>query len=101
MRIIMTTVGKKKDAEMLALTLLKEKLAACVNIFPCKSRYWWRGKIEKSKEFMMLVKTNNALAKKALQRINKLHPYEIPAIEAIDAKTTEESECWINEETKK
>ncbi len=99
MKIIITTISKKKDAEMLALALLKEKLAACVNIVPIKSIYLWKGRIEKSKEIMMLIKTNNALAEKALQRINELHPYELPVIEVIDAKTNKEAENWISEVT--
>ncbi len=100
MKIIITTVGKMKDADTLAIALLKEKMAACVNIFPVKSVYLWKGKTEKSKEIMLLVKTNNVLAKKALQRIKGLHPYELPVIEVIDAKTNKEAENWISEVAK-
>ncbi len=100
MKIIITTVTKKKDAEKLAQALLKEKMVACVNIFPVKSVYLWKGKTEKSKEIVMMIKTGDNLAKKTLQRIKELHPYELPVIEVIDAKTNKEAENWVNEATR-
>lgn len=100
MKIIITTIGKENAAEKIASTLLKEKLAACVNIFPCKSRYWWKKKIEKSDEFMMIIKTKNTLAERAAKRIGELHSYKMPVIEIINVeKTSKGVEDWINEVT--
>lgn len=37
--------------------LIKNKLAACANIFPIGSVYKWNGKIVKEKEFGVFIKT--------------------------------------------
>ncbi len=100
MKIVATTVGKKNAAEKMAESLLKEKLAACVNIFPCKSRYWWKKKIEKSDEFIIMAKTRDSLAGKAMKKIKELHTYGQPVIEIINVeKTSKGVEDWINEVT--
>lgn len=100
MKIITTTIDKK-NAEKIALTLLKEKLAACVNIVPCDSVYLWKGKIEKSKEFMMIIKTKNTLAERTAKRICEMHSYKMPVVEIINVeKSSKGTEEWIKEVTK-
>ena len=42
MKLILTTVNQKSQAEKIAQALLKDQLAACVNFFPCSSRYRWQ-----------------------------------------------------------
>ena len=95
---IQTTVGKKKDAEKIAEALVKNKIAACVQILPINSVYRWKGKIEKEKEYLLLIKGKDY--KKIEKALTKIHPYDIPEI--IQIKITKASKPyskWINKET--
>ena len=57
MIFIYITFPNKKEAEKVGLFLVKERLAACSNIFPIESIYRWQGKIVKEKEEVLIVKT--------------------------------------------
>jgi len=89
---IQTTVGKKKDAENIAETLVKNKIAACVQILPISSVYRWKGKIEKAKEYLLFIKGNNF--KKIEKALKRLHPYAVPEI--IQIKIPKASKSYSN-----
>ena len=62
--------------------MIKEKLAACVNIVPViKSIYKWKGKFVEDAESAMFIKTTGKKAKKLISKIKKIHSYENPCIE--------------------
>ena len=85
--IIVSTYPDKKIAEKTANELVKKRLVACVNISQISSIYSWKGKIEKTSEYLALFKTtkkNKAALKKA---IKKTHPYDIPEIAEIDVSS--------------
>ena len=71
-------------AESIARTLIEERLAACVNRVDCASTYRWEGEIHEDDEEILLVKTTDGRAAKAADRIETLHPYEVPCIERFD-----------------
>ena len=101
MKIILTYIDSEESAEKIAETLLTEKLVACVGILPGKSRYWWEGKITRSDEFNLIIKTTNSLADEAMKRISEIHSYDLPAIDMIDVeKTNPGIEEWLAEVTK-
>ena len=80
----MTTAKARADAERIAKKIVKEKLAACVNIVPnISSTYRWKGKIEGSKETLLLIKTSNKKLDKLIKRIKALHSYKVPEIIAL------------------
>jgi periplasmic divalent cation tolerance protein len=69
------------EAQRIGMTIVEEKLAACVNILgPCRSIYRWEGAIETASETPALFKTTLAAADALIARIAELHSYEIPAI---------------------
>ena len=77
--IVLVTAPNKKVARTLAASALKARLAACANLIsPVESHYWWRGKIERSAEVLLIFKTTRrrlaALEKLILQE----HPYDTP-----------------------
>lgn len=78
--IIYITSDSKKLAKKIAQILVKEKLVACVNIFPIESIFRWRGKIEKEREFGIFAKTKKTLVKKVIKKVKQLHSYQIPCI---------------------
>lgn len=79
--VVYTTVDNIQDARKTAHTLIEEQLVACVNIIPnVESVYSWKGKIEEGNEIVLIAKTTDANVKKTIQRIKKLHTYELPDI---------------------
>jgi periplasmic divalent cation tolerance protein len=69
------------EAQRIGMTLVEEKLAACVNILqPCRSIYRWEGAIETATETPALFKTTTDKADAAIARITEMHSYSIPAI---------------------
>jgi len=78
---IFTTVTKRSDAERVAKFLLDKKLSACTQIIgPITSVYKWKGKFEKSKEWLCIVKTHQKHYTKIEKTIKEIHPYELPEI---------------------
>lgn len=69
------------EAQRIGMTVVEEKLAACVNILgPCRSIYRWEGAIETASETPALFKTTMEKADALIERIRQLHRYSIPAI---------------------
>ena len=79
--VIYTTIDDIKKARRMAHTLVDEQIVACVNIIPeIESYYRWKGKIENDKEIVLIAKTVDKNVKKTIQRIKKLHSYDLPDI---------------------
>jgi len=101
MKIVITYIDDKSEAEKISEELLKNKLAGCINIFPCFSKYWWKNKIHKTDEFILFIKTKEELVDEIIEKIKKLHKYELPVIDIIDVeKTNEGVQEWLDEVTK-
>ncbi len=77
--VVLTTVDSEQAAEQLAQTLLEQQLAACVQIgAPVTSLYRWEGKLERAKEWPLLIKTRASRHAQLEQVLAGLHPYEVP-----------------------
>lgn len=100
--VIFVTTANKKEAERIAQHLIKNRLAACVNIVDnIKSVFWWRGKIDKGKEVLLIIKTKKILIDKLIKKVKALHSYEVPEIIALPIITGNKRYLdWINESTK-
>lgn len=78
---IYSTMGNTEDAKKIARSLVEEKLVACVNIIPkIESVYRWQGKIEEDDECVLIAKTTDKNVDKTIQKIQELHPYDLPDI---------------------
>jgi periplasmic divalent cation tolerance protein len=97
---ISTTLAKKVDAERLAKTLSKKNLSACTQIIgPITSVYRWKGKLEKTKEWLCVIKTKRAFFKLTELAIKDVHPYELPEIAAVPIiEGSREYLEWIRKE---
>jgi periplasmic divalent cation tolerance protein len=89
------TNPNKKDAERIALHLTKKKLIACANIFPIDSFYWWKNKIEKSKEYVLIAKTEEGNWGKIKGEVKNIHTYTVPCITKIKVEANKEYEDWV------
>ncbi len=82
--VVLVTARDKKEAVKIARGLLESKLIACANIIEgVQSLFWWQGKIDRSPEVLMLMKTKKVLFKKVSAQVRSLHSYETPEIIAL------------------
>ncbi|MBI2552676.1 divalent-cation tolerance protein CutA [Candidatus Uhrbacteria bacterium] len=101
MIVIFTTCGSRKEAERIARALLRERLIACVNMWPVRSVYRFKAKVEQAREWAVLCKTRNALARRLEARLYALHSYDLPVIEQWEVKRTSRGVLkWIAEVTR-
>jgi len=99
--LILVSCKNAREARKIAKALLGKKLVACANIVPkVESHYWWKKKIRKDSESLLLLKTNKRLQGLALKVIEKEHSYKLPVIELVEAKADSLVEKWIEKETK-
>lgn len=90
------TCKDEKEAEKIVKTLLEERMVACANYFPVKSMFSWKGRVEKSKEFLIILKTNERQKENVVKKIKELNKYEIPVITWNEVNTTKAAKDWIN-----
>jgi periplasmic divalent cation tolerance protein len=101
-RIVLSTAGSEEEARKIARHLVDQQLAACVNIVPhIESIYRWQGKIESSREWLLLIKTNAANLAAVQDAIGELHSYDLPECIAIPIEDgSSEYLQWIGESVK-
>lgn len=76
---VYSTFPDQASALKVAEHLVREKLAACVNLStPITSVYEWEGKLETGSEVVALIKTRRSLAEQVIAEARPLHPYTIP-----------------------
>ena len=82
--VVLVTAKDKKEATKIAKGLLEAKLIACANIIDgVQSLFWWQGKIDSSKEVLLVLKTKKTLFKKLSEKVKSLHSYQTPEIIAL------------------
>ena len=100
-RSIYITAKDEQEAREIGKALVEEKLAACVNIHPIKSIYWWEGQIWEDDEAAIFVKTKAELADEVVCRVKELHSYEVACIVCLPIEKGHPDYLkWIDESTK-
>ena len=82
--VVLITAGSHEEAARIANSLVETRLAACVQILPqIESVYWWKGRIERSPEVLLLAKTTPDKFSEIETTVRSLHSYDTPEIIAI------------------
>lgn len=99
--LVLCTCPTSEIAERIAHSLVEQRLAACVSLSsPMQSIYRWQGRVEKSNEVLLLIKTQATRLEALKEHILALHPYELPEILAVEANLgLEPYLAWIGQET--
>jgi periplasmic divalent cation tolerance protein len=101
--LVLTTAPRGVSAKKISKSILQKRLAACVNIIPAQqSFYWWKGKIESSKEVLLMAKTKKPLVRELMKFVKKIHSYQVPEIISISMESGFNPYLqWLDQETKK
>ncbi|MEA3290107.1 MAG: divalent-cation tolerance protein CutA, partial [Campylobacterota bacterium] len=78
--IVNTTCSSKKEAKKIADILLKNGLAACVQLTKIDSFYIWKEKRCEDKEYLLTIKTKKENYKQIKRKIKENHSYDLPEI---------------------
>jgi periplasmic divalent cation tolerance protein len=82
--VVITTLPDRASARTLAEALVRERLAACVNVMSeCTSIYRWQGAVETAAEVPLWIKTRAARFSSVAAFIKEHHPYELPEVIAL------------------
>jgi periplasmic divalent cation tolerance protein len=103
-RVVLVTCGSLKEARAIAQGVVKKRLAACVNISlgAVESVYWWRGKVEKAREYALVMKTTVGRLEELEREVKRLHSYEVAEFLALKvAEGSKEYLGWIEESVAK
>src|SRR5437867_4387640 len=78
--VVITTCASQEDAEAIIGPLLRNELAACVQVFQITSYYTWKGQQAKEGEQILLIKALTRLYPEIEATIRANHKYETPEI---------------------
>lgn len=97
--VVFITVPSKEDALKISDYIVENKLGACVNIAELlQSVFFWKGNIEREKEFLLVVKTKRYKFEELKNSVKSIHPYTVPEIIAIPiVDGNDEYLSWIDE----
>lgn len=100
--ICFCTCPDADSAGRIAETLVAERLAACVNVLPgLRSVYRWKGAVERADEALLLIKTQADRFQPLQDRLQELHPYELPELVAVETDSGLPATLrWIADETR-
>ena len=103
-RVVLVMCGTLTEGRRIARRVVSNRLAACVNIVlsPAESFYTWRGKLERAREYLLVIKTAAKHLAELENEVQRLHSYEVP--EFIALPITEGSKkylSWLEESVTK
>jgi periplasmic divalent cation tolerance protein len=83
--IVLVTCASAAEARKIAEVVVNKRLAACVNILPApvESVYRWKGKLQESRERLLIIKTSKARMQALEREVLRLHSYETPEFIAL------------------
>lgn len=99
--IVLSTAPDGPTARRLAKLLVRERLAACVNVVGgVQSVYRWKGAMESAREYLLVAKTTRPRFDALRARLVAAHPYDVPEIMALPlADGLAKYLSWISENT--
>ncbi len=79
-RIVVVTCPSVALARKIARAVVEKRLAACVNtlLSPVESVYTWKGKVERAREYLLVMKTTVRKLSELEREVKKLHSYDVP-----------------------
>lgn len=98
--MILTTASSQDQADFLAKILVRNGLAACVQISAITSTYRWQGSLHTEPEWLLRIKTTTDLYSQVEETLLEHHSYETPEIICIPVEQGSAPYlAWINDNT--
>src|ERR1017187_5678971 len=95
--LVLTTVGTKQFAKDLAHSMVRARLAACVQMQAVESVYRWKGEVCSEPEWLLAIKAPEGRDAELEQHIRAHHSYETPEIVRLPiAGGSREYLAWVS-----
>lgn len=95
------TCKDASEADKIATALLKQHLIVCAMQTPVTSKFWFKGKLDKSTEVLLSMDSAYDLWTDVKAMIAELHSYEVFNLRGIPvASVSNEAERWMDENLK-
>ncbi len=105
LRLVYITTKDKQEAKSIGKKLVKENLAACVNIVDgMETIYRWEGEIIEDTEAILIAKTPYHNVRDLTKRVKDLHSYECPCIitlQLTEQEGNKEYQKWLLKNSQK
>lgn len=101
-RIVFVTCATPLQAKLIARSVVEKRLAACVNILrsPVESHYRWKGKVERARELLLIMKTAKRRLADLEKEVKRLHSYDVPEFLVVPVVSGSKAYLdWLNEST--
>lgn len=101
--VVLVMCGTLTEGRRIARRVVSARLAACVNIMlsPAASIYTWKGKLEKAREYLLVIKTTANRLSELEKEVKRLHSYDVPEIIALPiAAGSSKYLGWLQESVK-
>ncbi|GAA0995400.1 divalent-cation tolerance protein CutA [Acrocarpospora macrocephala] len=98
---VRVTAGSAEEADRICGAVVGGRLAACAQVVgPIVSTYWWEGQVQRSEEWLLLLKTRAELFDELARSVRAEHSYDVPEIVAVAlVDGIPDYLTWITEET--
>ncbi|MET9323505.1 divalent-cation tolerance protein CutA [Streptomyces sp. NPDC003038] len=98
--VVTTTHDVEEKARTLAADVVRERLAACAQVYPVSSVYWWEGEVRSGSEWRIDFKTRAGLSDRLSRFITEHHDYDTPEIVGVPLATGSAAYLdWVSAET--
>jgi len=98
--LVLVTCANAAEAKRIARAVVEARLAACVNILSGEvtSIYRWKGKVESTRERLLLIKTSRKRLAKLHAAVERLHSYDVPEFIVLPIVAGSRAYlAWVNE----
>jgi periplasmic divalent cation tolerance protein len=79
--LVYVTAPSVKAAEGIGAAVVAEGLAACANVLGnVRSVFRWKGRVERAREAVLILKTRKSRVAALTRRLKALHSYDVPCV---------------------
>lgn len=101
-QVVLSTTDSEASAAELANGIVRERLAACVQIVgPITSVFPWEGDVQQDTEWQLWIKTAGDRLEALSRWVQANHPYDVPELVALPVLGgSSEYLKWVTDETR-
>lgn len=101
--VVLITVPSRREAARIGRSLVHQRLAACVNVCPqVTSWFWWEDRVQTAREALLIVKTRRGRFRALERAVKTLHRYTVPEVIALPIVAGSEAYlAWVRKEARR
>ncbi len=97
--VFYVTHPDEATARRISEEMVTQRLAACANLFPIQSTYWWDAAVQHEGEWVSVLKTSSEREADLENALRATHPYQVPCLMRFEVRANEDYERWIRDST--